>query len=275
MTSLELAISERNRLVWLSIVTTVYAFSSTLAALDPFLNVNLPFTGTQVGNITAGHVVLIGHPILCLLILILCAQIQRYNRILSTLDVTDSERKHLDWRSFIDSDRTRWEKHSQRIGESFRWFALLGLPAIATIVLFYQQFHFYHCPLSKFQNELFVVDSRHHCDGKWIQTKIQHMFGENSGSMVVAYSKLRRIQCALPDSRDGPCPFSVFDYNKIERYSACPEQEELRRKLLARLPRPHQPLNFLVMIFFQLCVLIVVPILSYRYFQGQDGTRQV
>ena len=267
MTSIELAISERNRLVWLSIVTTVYAFASTLAALDPFLNLSLPFTGTQVGNITAGHVVLFGHPILCLIILILCAQIQRYQRVLSAADISESERKHLDWRSHIDFDRTRWERHSQRIGESFRWFALLGLPALATIVLFNQQFHFYHCPLDTFEDEMFVVDSRHHCDGKWMETGIRDMFGDHSGSTVMAYSKLRRVQCALPNVRDVHSPLAVHDYNEIERYSACPEQEELRRTLLSRLPRPHQPLNFLVMSFFQLCVLIVVPVLSYRYFK--------
>ena len=280
MTSLEFAISERNRLVWLSIVTTVFAFASTLAALDPFLNVNLPFTGTQVGNITAGHIVLFGHPILCLIVLILCAQIQRYHRILTAIEISDSEKYHLDWRQRISSSQTTWERRSQRIVESFRWFALLGLPALATVVLFCQQFHFYYCPLGEFSeaDEWFIVDSRHYCDGKWEKITVYEMFGdesalgEESASMIVAYSKLRRLQCALPNINDAPSPDFVLYYNKIKRLSACPEQEEFRRKLLARLPRPSQPLNFLVMSFFQICVLIVIPILSFKYFKTQEKT---
>lgn len=280
MTSLEFVISERNRLVWLGIVTTVFAFASTLAALDPFLNVNLPFTGTQIGNITAGHVVLFGHPILCLLVLVLCAQINRYDRILNTIDISYSKKQHLDWRQRINSSQTTWERRLQRLMESFRWFALLGLPTLATVVLFNQQFHLYHCPLSEFKEDeqWFIVDSRHYCDREWEKTKVLDMFGEESvlggksGSMIVAYTKLRRLQCALPNINHAPYPYAVPDYNDIDLYSACPEQEDLRRKLLARLPRPSQPLNFLIMSFFQLCVLIVVPILSFRYFRGQQET---
>ena len=280
MTSLEFAISERNRLVWLSIVTTVFAFASTLAALDPFLNVNLPFTGTQIGNITAGHIVLLGHPILCLLVLILCAQIQRYHRVLNSIDISDLEKDHLDWRQHINFKQTDWERRSQRIVELSRWFAFLGLPTLATVVLFCQQFHFYYCPLGEFSedDEWFIVDSRHYCDGNWKKMTVCDIFGqesslgEESASMIVAYSKLRRLQCPRPDINGTFSPFSVPDYHVKEHYSACPEQEELRRKLLARLPRPSQPLNFLVMSFFQICVLVVVPILSFRYFKSQEKT---
>ena len=58
MTLLELAVTERNRLVRFCILFNTLALVSVIWARDPLLNISTPFTADDVANITVGHIIL-------------------------------------------------------------------------------------------------------------------------------------------------------------------------------------------------------------------------
>lgn len=269
MNALEFAISERNRLVWLSITTSVLGFAFAVAARDPFLNINLPFTGTEVGNITAGHVVLLGHPLLCLLYLLLCSQIYRYHGLILTSCVTDNARRHLDWRLVSNFEGSMLARSLQTLSECFRWFALLVVPLIASVILYESQFHFYYSPLEASDNRLRIYDNRHYCDKKWKKIDLEYIFRNNFQTIVASYLKLRRNQCEYSEETNtNPSDFKRSSNDNVDVIE-CEEREKLRKKLLARLPLLYQPLNYLISTAFQVPVVIIFVVLSFHFFRAE------
>ena len=140
MDLLELVVTERNRLVRYSILTSVVGVVLAIWARDPLLNITPPFSGSNEGNITVGHAVLIGHPIICTLFFLLTAQIFRYKNLVTQLPV--QQRNHLDWKFSIQNDGSRFMKITHSMCEFFKWFAMVGIPVLASFFLFFSQLDF-------------------------------------------------------------------------------------------------------------------------------------
>ena len=104
MDMLALAVSERNRLVRMAIFTSAVGIVFALWARDPYLTVSLPFSGSEAGNLTAGHIVLVGHPLYCLLYILLTSQLFRYDKLLSRL--AESDVKQFDWKPNLSEQRS-------------------------------------------------------------------------------------------------------------------------------------------------------------------------
>ena len=275
MNTLEFVRAERNRLVWLSIITSVIGFAFAVAARDPFLNISLPFTGTGASNITAGHIVLLGQPVLCVLFLLLSSQIYRYHRLISSSGIDDNKRKHLEWRLVCDAQDSIVKRFGQILGEIFRWFAFLAAPLITSVILYLAQFGFYYCPIGEEENRFRYYDNRHYCDEKpWLPIDLEFVFENNFRTVVASYLKLRRSQC----ENSVPPSGALFESRDIQNIGSddpeCQEREVLRKKILSRLPLLYQPANFLVGTLFQVPVAILFVFVSVHYFRGERFLRE-
>ena len=205
MNLLELVVTERNRLVRFSIITSIVTLVLAIWARDPNLHIVTPFSGSDVGNITVGHAILIGQPIVCVLFFLLCAQILRYKNLVARLP--DKNRKHLDWQFRIKNNERGLEKFVNGTCEFFKWFSIIAIPAIASFFLLFSQF------------DLATEKNKFSC---------QHLFNGTFLNKRAVHYSFRPEKC-----------------KKIESGAEKDECKKQKRKILDRMPRLYQPFNFL------------------------------
>ena len=237
MNLLELVVTERNRLVRYSILTSIVGVVLAIWARDEFLNITTPFSGSNEGNITAGHAVLIGHPIFCTLFLLLTAQIFRYKNLVTQLPI--QQQNHLDWKFSVQNDDSRFMKITRSICEFFKWFAMVGVPVLASFILFFSQLDFEVTACGK-------------------KNSYGHIFSGDFFNIKPSYKKLhQREECeSLSDD--------VNNYSRKE----CEKRNALRVTMLKRMPRLYQPLNFLGGLILQVFVVAASISTFRKYFEA-------
>ena len=238
MNTLELVVTERNRLVRLSIIVSIVAFALATWARDPGLNITTPFSGPEAGNITVGHAVLIGHPVLCVIFLVLVAQISRYKSLVGRL--AQHERDHLDWKLIRAGSGNIWADSIQYICESFRWFAMVAIPAIASGFLLDAQTDFRNTESKQKYSYSNMFDGE-----LW----------DEFYNIKPSYLSLRKETCGKNAAQE------IFD--------ACRREQAI----LQRMPTLYQPYNFLFGMMFQVIVIGALIWTAIRYF-GSDNTKK-
>lgn len=232
MNRLELVVTERNRLIRYSTITSLVSLVLAVWARDPLLYLTTPFTGTEVGNITVGHIILIGQPVVCILFFLLAAQVLRYKRCVRLL--RDPEREHLDWQ-FPDRRVGQTVVAFGRAGCEFaRWFAMAGIPVLVGFVLLFSQFDLQVC-----EDKASVV-----C-----------MFNGTSFDVKASYKGWVGEDCA------------VHIEGSIKRTDC-----QRRQAILSRMPTLYQPLNFLVGLVLQSFAVILLFGLYRIYFVRGEAT---
>ena len=224
MNTLELVVTERNRLVRYSIVTSIVALVLAIWARDPRLNITTPFSGDEAENITVGHAVLIGHPVVCVLYFVLVAQIFRYKNLAVLLP--PMERRHLDWRYLPEEGNGTWTiRVTRSVCEIFRWFGMVGIPAVGSCFLLASQFDF--------SNQ----DTRE-------QLRLGNMFNsEQFFGKKPAYMSLQP-----PDPCCGHLP--------EQESEACEAENQATKAILSRMPRLYQPYNFIGGLALEILVML-------------------
>ena len=241
---------ERNRLVRFSILLSVLGFVLATWARDPLLNITTPFSGPDAGNITVGHAVLIGHPVLCILFLVLAAQIFRYRDLVRNLD--GSERRHLDWKLEAGIGTTGMAAIVRRICEVTRWFAMVAIPAIATGFLLDAQTEFR-------DQETHTRYTYKNMATKAFNSEFYDMFYEEK----LSYMGLANFEdCDTPEAES--------------RRVACFERNAVRQRILERMPTLYQPYNFIFGLILELIVIGSLLGTARHYFKGEsDGGKPV
>ena len=246
MNQLELVVMERNRLVRFSILLSVVGFVLATWARDPLLNITTPFSGSDAGNITVGHAVLIGHPVLCILFLVLAAQVFRYKDLVRNLD--GAERRHLDWRLETGIGTTGSSALIRRICEMTRWFAMVAIPAVATGFLLDAQ--------TEFRDQ--KTETRYTYKNmltKAFSSEFYNMFYEE---------KLSYMGLANFDK----CETLESDSQK----NVCYQRNDVRQRILDRMPTLYQPYNFIFGLLLELIVIGSLIGTARNYFKrGDDG----
>lgn len=246
MNRLELVVIERNRLVRFSILLSVVGFVLATWARDPLLNITTPFSGPDAGNITVGHAVLIGHPVLCVLFLVLAAQIFRYRDLVRNLD--GPERTHLDWKLEAGFATTGLSPLVRRICEITRWFAMVAIPAVATGFLLDAQTEFRDQETNArytYKNMLTrAFDSEFH--GTFYEKKVSYMGLAN-------FEKCETLQ---------------FESQK----EVCHKRNDVRQRILNRMPMLYQPYNFIFGLLLELIVISSLVGTARHYFLGDRDT---
>ena len=144
MENLELAISERTRTNQLCGLTAILGTLLAIWARDPLLEIGIPLASVEVRNLTAGHAVLLGYPLLTILIFLMAGQILRMNRVVSTLSL-DSQIL-LKWNMPTPPDFcSKLERCVLIAAGSTKYFSLIAIPFIASIVLACSLFEFRVC----------------------------------------------------------------------------------------------------------------------------------
>lgn len=241
MNMLELVVMERNRLVRYSILTSVIALVLAIWARDPLLNITTPFSGDEVGNITVGHAVLIGHPIVCVLFFVLVAQIFRYRNLVGSLPMR--EREHLDWKYGNFENERDLMKVTHAVCDVFRWFGMVGIPVVASGFLLFSQMDFSN-QLSK---ERFSYRN---------MFNMELFFG-----VTPSYRTLHSF---------GKC-----DDDELERIEkdVCIERNTARRAILQRMPTLYQPFNFLGGAILEIIVVLGLFCTTIVYFRRREPGR--
>lgn len=237
MNLLELVVTERNRLVRYSIITSIVSLVLATWARDAQLHIITPFSGEDVGNITVGHAVLIGQPIVCVLFFLLCAQISRYKNLVAQL--SNEKREHLDWKFFSGNDVRGFTKFAHSSCEFFKWFSMIGVPALASFFLFFGQFDLEVC-------------------GKGFSYR--NLFNGASFDVRPVHRSLRPKECRK----------NKFEIEKSELEKQ--EKETDRERIWSRMPKLYQPLNFLVGLFFQILVAGGLIGMFRKYFPRRQTT---
>ena len=226
MDLLELVVTERNRLVRFSIITSIATLVLAIWARDPKLHIVTPFSGSDVGNITVGHAILIGQPVVCILFFLLCAQILRYKNLVARL--SDENREHLDWEFRIRNDERGFLNFVYRACEFFKWFSMIGIPAVASFFLLFSQFDL---------------------ETKKKEFSCQHLFNGTFLDKRAVHKSLRLEKC-----------------ERIEPKTEKDECKKHRKKILGRMPRLYQPFNFLIGLFLEILVAGAVWSMFKKYF---------
>ena len=235
MNLLELVVTERNRLVRYSIILSVVSTVLAIWARDPFLSISTPFSGDDVGNITVAHAVLIGHPVVCVLFLAFTAQILRYKALV--VQLPRSQVEHLDWRYCVSAEERGMRKTVRVVAEFFKWFAMVAVPAVASLFLLVSQFDF-----------------RDRCTGEYIT--YSRMFDGSYFGESVSYKSVHiGERCSKPSHSVGS------DEKRIE-------------KILDRMPTLYQPANFLGGLLLEIAVVCSLVCMFLRYF-GKEGASTI
>ena len=240
MTLLELAVTDRNRLVRFCILLNTFALISAVWARDPLLNISTPFTADEVGNITVGHIVLIGQPVIAVLYLFFIAQFYRYLNMVNQL--TSAEASLIDWhfrRYEMDGGLRRGVKY---FAELARWFSILAMPALASGFLLYSQFDFKACDENR--NE--------------ITFSVSKMFNS-------AFSGDRGIRQSFRSLGIANC--KCIDKKKEKAVEECTWTNKTYAKIRIRLPKLYQPWNFIFGALIQIIVTISLVLVSIDYFR--------
>ena len=235
MELLELVVTERNRLMRYSAITSIVSLVLATWARDPLLNITTPFSGEEVGNITVGHAILIGQPIVCFLFFLLCAQISRYKNLAAQLP--DEEREHLDWKYFAGNEKHGFMKFVHKACEFSKWFLMIGIPAFASFFLFASQF------------DLEVNKQK---------VSYRHLFNHDYFGKRPLRVQLRPVECKSGWSKS--------------KKKDCEEQNIIRKKIGSRMPRLYQPFNFLGGLFLQILVVGGLWSMFKKYFLRKQAT---
>ena len=241
MNLLDLAVTERNRLTRFCILLNAVSLISAIWARDPLLKISTPFTEGDVDNITVGHIILIGQPIIAMLFLFFVAQFYRYARIIDRLSL--DERYLLDWR-FRAIKNDDWLRRIVKcIAEWVRWFFVLSIPVISSGFLLYSQFDF-----KVFDDE----------KGKEINFSLSEMFNP-------AFSGNRGFRQSFRslDIKNCVC----VGINDAETFDRCEQTNETYAKIRKRLPKLYQPWNFIGGAIMQLIITYSLVIVSIDYFR--------
>ena len=249
MNLLELAVTERNRLTRLCIIVNIVAVGLAIWARDPRLNISIPFSGEDEGNITVGHAVVIGQPLVAILFLVFAAQLLRYNNLLSQLEPDES--RHLDWRIRIAPGDRGLSILIRSVCEFFRWLAMICLPAIACGVLLVAQFEFFVPALEGKERVKFSIST---------------MFDDEFYNNKLAYFSLDPKDCSPDDDH-------VTSENSAE-YDKCVEENELRKTIRDRFPSLYQPLNFLIGAVLQALIVATLAFVTFHYFSPLFNARR-
>ena len=241
MTLLELAVTERNRLVRFCILFNTLALVSVIWARDPLLNISTPFTADDVANITVGHIILIGQPVIAVLYLFFIAQFYRYLNVVDQLTFADSNL--IDWRFrryTMDSGLRRIVKC---FAEWVRWFSVLAIPALASGFLLYSQFDFKACD----ENQ------------KEITFSISELFNP-------AFSGDRGLRQSFRSLGIANCVCIVEKGEKS--FEDCNWNNKTYAKIRIRLPKLYQPWNFIFGALIQVIVTISLVLGTVDYFRS-------
>lgn len=236
MDELELVVQERNRLVRYSFLVSTGALALATWARDPLLQLTTPFSGANAGNITVGHAILIGHPVLCLMFFLLVAQIFRYANLVRQLPAR--HREHLQWRIGSGSEESRVVRSTRAICEGAKWFGMVGIPAVATLILLVSQTDFMHPD----DNRKFTY---------------RDLFSHDFNDVKPRYGSLVSLEdCGSLDTplRD-----------------ACKRRNDDRASIVHRMPTLYQPYNFWVGLILQSFVFAGAYCTGVLYF-GASGT---
>ena len=241
MNALELVVMERNRLIRLSIVISIVAFSLAVWSRDPRLNFTTPFSGSEAGNITVGHAILIGQPLLCMMFFVLVAQIVRYTALVDKLPgvVTD----HLRWKVMRFGTGRRWVSATQRVCDFFRWFGMVAIPAVACGFLLDAQTDFYSDENGK--------PGPRYSYGNMFDRKLYDKFYD----IKPAYLSVRKKICTK------------------EKAARARERCEDDQKILKRMPTLYQPYNFVGGVILQLLVILGLMCTVRIYFFHSDANQ--
>ena len=236
MDELELVVQERNRLVRFSFLVSVAALALAIWARDPLLQLTTPFSGSSAGNITVGHAILIGHPVMCVMFLLLVAQIFRYANLVRQLP--DRHRKHLEWRIASSSEVSRVVRGTRAICEGAKWLGMVGVPVVATFLLLISQMDFMHPD----DNRKFTC---------------QDLFSHDFNDVKPRYGSLVELEdCSLLDTR---------------LRDACKRRNDDRASIVHRMPTLYQPYNFWAGLILQSFVFAGAYCTGVLYF-GASGT---
>ena len=244
MNQLELVVMERNRLVRFSILLSVVGFVLATWARDPLLNITTPFSGPDAGNITVGHAVLIGHPVLCVLFLVLAAQVFRYKDLVRNLD--GAERRHLDWRLEAGIETTGSSALIRRICEMTRWFAMVAIPAVATGFLLDAQ--------TEFRDQ--ETNTRYTYKNMFTRafnSEFYNMFYEEK----LSYMGLANFENCEP-------------LEAGSQENVCYKRNDVRQRILDRMPTLYQPYNFIFGLLLELVVIGSLIGTTRHYFKRDD-----
>ena len=239
MNVLELVISERNRLVRMATFTCFVGIVFALWARDPYLTVSLPLSGPEAGNLTAGHIVLVGHPLYCLLFLLLVLQVLRYDKLLFRLPLSDM--KHLDWKPRVSKKWPLRKRIFARFNEFPRLFALAFVPMLMGTLMYSSTFQFYMCGDVEETMRSGSCCYENYLGFEWKKLRPLDLVIEEFPTIKPAFSSLRhKNECHFLSSR---------------AKEACQEREMNRIRILLRMPKLYwfSPLVnagfFLVMLF--------------------------
>lgn len=238
MKLLDVAVGERSRLMRFCVLLNAVAIVLAIWARDPLLSINTPFTGAEVGNITVGHAILIGQPLIAVLYLVFIAQLYRYDNILRQL--RGSVRILLDWRfrSTPHDLGVRWVVRC--VAETFRWFCMTAVPVVACGFLLSSQFDF----------KIYDPQTTKTTNSSW-STIFDSSFSGDKASQ-----SFRTLQ---PD-----CCENLRGSDREE----CRDGNLTREKIRRRLPVLYQPWNFLFGSLAQLCITAVLVFVGVDYFRG-------
>ena len=135
---------ERKRLTRLGVSISIFCVLISTWARDPLINIELPLGGAKIENLTAGHAVLLGFPVVTFLILWLAGQAMRVDGLYQSLN--PEQRKASDWRVSIASVKPRWVSAVvSRAAIATRYFVIVLLPFVASLVLFTSYFDLRKC----------------------------------------------------------------------------------------------------------------------------------
>ena len=238
MKLLELAVTERNRLTRFCFVLNILSLILAMWARDPLLDIGTPFSWGDTGNITVGHVILIGQPIIAILFLVFVAQIYRYSNVISQLST--NERGLIDWRFRTGTSEYALRRFVRYVGEFFRWLAMIAIPAVSSGMLLFSQFDFKACDETTRQE---------------IKFSISEMFNPAfSGDRdSVSFRELESLDCK-------GCSGGNDSKKK--------EEDKDRGKIGSGLPKLYQPWNFIVGAFMQILVIAAFLFVSVDYFRA-------
>ena len=239
MNMLELVVTERNRLIRFSILTSSIALILATWARDPLLSISTPYSGLNVGNLTVGHAILIGHPIVCVFFFLLTAQILRYRALAAQLP--SDHREHLEWSLSRASTENLVTKLTHQLCEFFKWFAMVAIPALASFFLFFSQLDF----------------ENRHTDEEF---SIRYLFSDHFFNIRPSYMGLHnKSTCTIGND---------------EEISDCKAKNISRETILGRMPKLYQPYNFLGGLILQVIVTSALVVLVKAYFLSPGRPRR-
>lgn len=139
----EILIDERSRLEKLGATTTILGVLLAVWSRDPLLQIELPLGGARLANLTAGHAITLGFPLLCMMYFWTLGQLFRVQHMRQIVRATLPDRLAETDYLKLSARQERWPLWmSSRIALGVRIGTIVVLPAVASLVLFLSYFDF-------------------------------------------------------------------------------------------------------------------------------------